>query len=143
MNRKDYLKEELSKDEKGYLKKIIMSARYSYYKKNKKYIDNMPLIDEVVKADNSFIDNVIDKCLKEVKSAEKFEKTILNPNLYRYVKALSLKEKEVLFYLFWEKKQINDVAKILMVDRKTIRRIRDKALSKITNNLLNGGNKNV
>lgn len=145
IKRKDYLVEELSNQEKDYLVKIATSVRNKYIKRNYKYINNTKIgVDEsIIENEESVIGVVLEKCLKELESAKEFEKTLLNPELYKYVKALSLKEKEVLFYLYWQKKEINEVAEILNVYRGTVRRIRDNALNKIATKLLNGGDGNV
>ena len=41
MERKDYLKQELSKEEKIYLKTLIVNVRNRYIRKNYKFINNM------------------------------------------------------------------------------------------------------
>ena len=144
MKRKDYLVEELTNEEKLYLKRIVMTAKNKYIKKNYQYINSVVTLNEdVVKAEDSIIDDVIENCVKEVKSAEEFERTLYNPILYKYVKALTLKEKEVLFYVFWQKKQVKDIAEIMGIHRTTVKRIKNRALSKIAENMLDGGGKNV
>lgn len=40
MERKDYLVEELSKEEKLYLKRIVMTAKNKYFERNYNYINN-------------------------------------------------------------------------------------------------------
>ena len=40
MERKNYLYEELSKEERGYLKKIVTNTRKKYIKDNYNYINN-------------------------------------------------------------------------------------------------------
>ena len=141
MKRKDYLVNELSNEEKLYLKRIVMTARNKYFEKNYNYINNTNmLIDEVVvKEENSVLDAVLEKCQEEIDSAMEFEKTLSNPSLYNIVKALSLREKEVLFYLYKKQKSINETADIMHLDRKTIRKYRDDAQSKIMKKLINGG----
>ncbi len=144
MEKKNYLKEELSKEEKLYLKKIVMTAKNKYIKRNYQYINSViNLSENVVKTEDSIIDDVIENCVKEVKSAEEFERTLSNSLLYKYVKALTLREKEVLFYIFWQKKHLKDIARIMGIHRITVERIRNRALSKIAEKMLNGGNKNV
>ena len=129
MERKDYLVEELSKEEKLYLKRIVMTAKNKYFEKNYNYINNTSMfVDEIVSAgEESVLDAVLEKCQEEVKSAREFEKTLSNPSLYNIVKALSLREKEVLFYLYKKQKSINETAVIMGLDRKTIRKYRDEA----------------
>ena len=145
MERKDYLLEELSKEEKLYLKRIVMTAKNKYFERNYNYINNTSMfVDGIVSAgEESVLDAVLEKCQEEVKSAREFEKTLSNPSLYNIVKALSLREKEVLFYLYKKQKNINETAVIMGVDRKTIRKYRDEAHRKIAEKLINGGMQNV
>lgn len=141
MERKDYLIEKLSKEEKLYLKRIVMTARNKYFEKNSNYINNTNiLIDEIVSTkEESVLDIVLQKCQEEVDSAIVFEKTLSNPTLYNVVKALSLREKEVLFYLYKQQKSMNETAEIMNLTRKTVRKYRDEAQGKIIKKLLNGG----
>ncbi len=145
MERKDYLLEELSKEEKLYLKRIVMTAKNKYFERNYNYINNTSVfVDGIVfTGEESVLDAVLEKCQEEVKSAREFEKTLSNPSLYNIVKALSLREKEVLFYLYKKQKNINETAVIMGVDRKTIRKYRDEAHRKIAEKLINGGMQNV
>lgn len=141
MERKDYLVEELSKEEKLYLKRIVMTAKNKYFERNYNYINNTSVfVDGIVSAgEESVLDAVLEKCQEEVKSAREFEKTLSNPSLYNIVKALSLREKEVLFYLYKKQKNINETDVIMGLDRKTIRKYRDEAHRKIAEKLINGG----
>lgn len=141
MERKDYLLEELSKEEKLYLKRIVMTAKNKYFERNYNYINNISMfVDGIVSAvEESVLDAVLEKCQEEVKSAREFEKTLSNPSLYNIVKALSLREKEVLFYLYKKQKSMNETAVIMGLDRKTIRKYRDEAHRKIAEKLINGG----
>lgn len=142
MERKDYLLEKLSKEEKSYLKRIVMTARNKYIEKNYEHINNTDMFigDFDLIEEESVLDIVLQKCQDEVDSALEFEKTLSNPNLYNIVKTLSLREKEVLFYLYKKQKSINETAQIMDVDRKTIRKYRDKVQAKIIDKLVNGGN---
>lgn len=55
------------------------------------------------KEENKYIKTlVINKCEEEIKSAIEFEKIICDEKLYKIVKALSLREKMVLFSLYQE-----------------------------------------
>lgn len=145
MKRKDYLKESLSKEEKTYLRKMIRTARYNYVEKiskelNKKFV---PIEDVVIESKESILNDVLENCVKELESAMNFEETLSNPMLYKYVKKLSVKEKKIIFYLFWQNKQINEVAEIMNINRKTVRENRDRALAKIGKDLIEGGFKYV
>ena len=141
MERKDYLVEELSKEEKLYLERIVMTAKNKYFERNYDYINNTSMfVDGIVSAvEESVLDAVLEKCQEEVKSAREFEKTLSNPSLYNIVKVLSLREKEVLFYLYKKQKSMNETAVIMGLDRKTIRKYRDEAHRKIAEKLINGG----
>lgn len=141
MKRKDYLLEELEKEEKAYLKRIIMTAKNKYIEKNYDYINNtnMLIMDAIPVKEESVLDVVLQKCQDEVNSAIEFEKTLSNPDLYNIVKTLSLREKEVLFYLYKKQKSMNETATIMKLDRKTVRKYRDEAQTKIAKKLINGG----
>lgn len=145
MERKNYLTEELSKEEKAYLKRIIMTAKNKYFEKNNDYINNTTmLIDEIVPASEySILDTILERCQQEVDSVIEFEKTLLNPKLYNIMKALSLCEREVLFNLYWKERSINETAERMQLDRKTVRKYRDRAQTTITEKLINGGDKDV
>ena len=131
----------MTNEEKRYLKRIVMTARNKYFEKNIDYINNTCVfIDEAVDVEEeSVLDTVLKKCEEEVESAFEFEKTLSNPKLYDIVKALSLKEKEVLFYLYKKQKTMNETAKIMHIDRKTLRKYRNNAQNKIIDKLINGG----
>lgn len=144
MERKNYLLEDLSNEEKKYLKKIIITTKYKYIQKNYDYI-NFKLVElneEIQDTDDDIVVSVFEKCKKELHSAEKFQDTLENSILYKYVKALSLRERTVLFYLFWEGKNISEIARIMEIDRKTARKIRDESLKKLAKTMM-GGNENV
>jgi len=140
MKRKNYLVEELSQAEKSYLKRIVMTARNKYIERNYDYINNTNMLIEecIVDREDSVLDAVLQKCQEEVVSAVEFEKTLSNPILYNVVKALSLREKEVLFYLYKKGKTINEITKIMNLDRKTVRKIRNIAQDKIAKKIIKG-----
>lgn len=118
-----------------------MTAKNKYFERNYNYINNTSVfVDGIVSTgEESVLDAVLEKCQEEVKSAREFEKALSNPSLYNIVKALSLREKEVLFYLYKKQKNINETAVIMGLDRKTIRKYRDEAHRKIAEKLINGG----
>lgn len=144
MKRKNYLCEELSKEEKRYLTIVVMNTRRKYIRDNYNYINNtnIDLYDCVKVEAQSVLEDVINKCEEQVKSAMKFEKIISNEKLYNIVKALSLNEKMVLFSLYKENKNVNQIAKEMKMNRTTIWRIKSRALDKIMKKIL-GGKKNV
>ena len=94
MERKNYLVEELSKEEKAYLKSIIVNVRKRYIKDNYCYINNQCVsMDEVKEIEGeSVLDLIINKCEDEIKSAVEFEKVISDSKLYYAIKALSLRD---------------------------------------------------
>ena len=142
MERKNYLHEELSKEEKSYLKKLIINVRKKYIKNNYEYLNskeiNLDICEDM--ESSSLFDAVLNKCVDELKSALEFERLFCDEKLYNVAKALSGKEKMVLFALYKEEKSIKQIAKEMNVERTTIWRIRNKAQEKITKKLLGGKN---
>lgn len=143
MKRKNYLKEELSNEEKNYLRKLIVNVRRKYIRDNYEFI-NMNELQENLADENtdSIFEAVLNKCVDELTTAIEFEKLFSDGKLYNITKALSLKEKMVLFSLYKEEKSIKEIANNMKVDRATIWRIKNKAQEEIIKKLL-GGNKNV
>ena len=144
MERKNYLLEELSKEEKAYLKSILVNERRRYIRDNYNYLNstNVHIYDLINVEADSVLESVINKCEEEIKSAIEFEKITSNSKLYYGIKALSLKEKMVLFALYKENKEVNQIALEMKLDRTTIWRIKDKALDKLMRSLI-GGEENV
>ena len=112
MERKNYLQEELSKEEKSYLKKLILNVRRKYIKDNYEYLNskdvNWDTFEDI--ECSSLFDAVLNKCVDELKSALEFERLFCDEKLYNVTKALSVKEKMVLFALYKEEKGINQIA---------------------------------
>ena len=140
MERKDYLAEPLSKEEKSYLKKIIINTRKKYIRDNYNYINstNVQLFSCADVEAESVLEEVLNKCEREIKSAMEFEKIMSSEKLYNVVKALSFEEKMVLFSLYKENKTTNQIALEMKKDRTSIWRIRNKALNKIMRKLIGG-----
>lgn len=134
MERKDYLLEKLSNEEKLYLKKLIINVRRKYIRTNYKFI-NSKYIDYSelnVEDSESLLDTILYKFERELKSASEFEKIIYNNDkLYKIVRALSLKEKTMLFYLYYENISIEQIPKIMNISRATAYRMRESILDKI------------
>ena len=144
MERKNYLVEELSNEEKAYLKSIIENTRKKYLRDNYSYItNNIVSICELIPEEKSVLDTVLSKCEESIKSAVEFEKIISDNNMYKCIKALSLKEKMVLFSLYKEDKNINQIANEMNLSRKAIWSIKNKVLDKIMNSIIRGENKDV
>ena len=133
MERKYYLVENLSNEEKKYLKTLILNVRRKYIIDNYSFINNKNLgYGELDIEDSiSLFDTLLCKFEKELKSAIEFEKLISNEKLYKIIRALSLKEKMMLFYLYKENKKIEEVALLINVSRATAFRMRQKLLDKI------------
>ena len=139
MERKDYLKQELSKEEKIYLKTLIVNVRNRYIRKNYKFINNMFVEYSEMKITDSesLLDTILYKFERELKSASEFEKIIYNNDkLYKIVGALSEKEKTMLFYLYYEEKEIKEVSKIMNIILATAYRRKEQLLNKIIKRLL-------
>ena len=139
MERKDYLKQELSKEEKIYLKTLIVNVRNRYIRKNYKFINNMFVEYSEMKITDSksLLDTILYKFERELKSASEFEKIIYNNDkLYKIVGALSEKEKTMLFYLYYKEKEIKEVSKIMNISLATAYRRKEQLLNKIIKRLL-------
>lgn len=67
-----------------------------------------------------------------------FEKMFSNVVIYKSIRALSLKEKEVLFLLFKEDMTITEISKKMKIRRETVWRIKQRAQNKIIKNLIKG-----
>lgn len=140
MERKDYLLEVLSKEEKSYLKKIIVNVRRKYIRDNYDYLNSKDINWDTcnnIESDSLF-DAVLNKCVDELESALEFERLFSDEKLYNIAKALSLKEKIVLFSLYKERKSVNQIATEMNLQRSTIWRIKNKAQNKILKDLLGG-----
>ena len=141
MERKDYLKEKLSNEEKLYLKTLIINVRKKYIRTNYKFI-NSKCIDYSelnIEDSESLLDTILYKFERELKSASEFEKIIYNNDkLYKIVRALSLKEKTMLFYLYYENISIEQIPKIMNISRATAYRMRESILDKIMKKMLGG-----
>ena len=85
----------------------------------------------------SLFDTILYKFERELKSASEFEKIIYNNDkLYKIVGALSEKEKTMLFYLYYEEKEIKEVSKIMNISLATAYRRKEQLLNKIMKRLL-------
>ena len=139
MERKDYLKQGLSKEEKIYLKTLIVNVRNRYIRKNYKFINNMFVEYSEMKITDSesLLDTILYKFERKLKSVSEFEKIIYNNDkLYKIVGALSEKEKTMLFYLYYEEKEIKEVSKIMNISLATAYRRKEQLLNKIMKRLL-------
>ena len=132
-NRRDYLVAKLTRYEKEYLRKVAVSTRNKYIRNNYDYLNikTVELSDKIPSGDIPVFEMVANKCDAEIKIAERFEDIISDEMLYKKVKALSLKEKMVLFSLYCKRKNINQIAKEMNLARETIWRVKNRAINKL------------
>ena len=137
----------LSKKEKSYLRQIVINTRNEYIKKNK-YIFIESEIDDVDEKLLISIENV--EINFEIKSdreicAPEIEKVFKDKNMFNIVKALTLREKLVLFSYYFEKKTDAATGKALNINGDTARKIRIRAIEKIKKEYrkMKEGNENV
>lgn len=142
MERKNYLIEKLSNEEKLYLKRLVTNERERYLKVNYKHFNNIELEACINTEADSILEVVINQCEEAIESAVEFEKIISNEKLYSIVKELPLKEKMLLFSLYKENKTINQIALEMGVERTTVWRSKNNVLNKLMQSLL-GGNLDV
>lgn len=139
MERKNYLVEELSNEEKAYLRKIVISTRNTYLKENWKYINDVTRLDDnIVDYSNNINDMIFKNYENSINDVIEFEKMFSNVVIYKSIRALSLKEKEVLFLLFKEDMTITEISKKMKIRRETVWRIKQRAQNKILKNLIKG-----
>ena len=131
---KNYLEEELTGQEKNYLKKIVMSTRHRYLEKLN--FNELSLTEEL----EEYKEDIYSEALTDVGA---FEKLFSDEKLYKLVKALSLKEKMVLFCLYHENKTIRETAEALNINKETVINRRDRALKEILRGIIEGGTSNV
>ena len=122
----------LSNDEKSYLRKVAMYTRKDYLRKNK-YIFIEDDIDEIDEKFLISIENV--EINVEVKTdmeicAPNIEKVFKDRKMNKIVKALTLREKLVLFSYYFENKTHATIGKTLNIKGDTARKIRIIALKK-------------
>ena len=126
---------ELSRREKSYLRQIVINTRNKYFRKNKYiFIEN-----NIEAADEKFLISIENVEINfEIKSerdicAPNIEKVFKDENMFNIVKALTLREKLVLFSYYFEKKTDAAIGNALNINGDTARKIRVRALEKIKN----------
>ena len=139
-DKRNYLVEKLTKEENAYLKKVVINARNKYIRDNFDFLQNksINIDDTLVIDDSSVLDVVIEKCEKEIKSAVEFEKMISNVKLKKKKKTLSFKEKMVLFSLYSQNKNVNQIAREMGIARETVWRLKNRTLDKLMKSILGG-----
>ena len=151
---KDYLKENLSNDEKAYIYGIIRKSALKYtrellrIKKNEEFLDDSNEIKESLFSvqNDELLEKILEtKILKDINSlktytayeqekiVEMLDNIASKSDLNEYLKPLIFGEKLVVFLLYLENYQVNEVAQLLGVSRMAIWK-RDKSLkNKISN----------
>lgn len=142
MERKDYLYENLTEEEKKYIRGIIWKSarkcRRDNYKRNQ--LESTSIFDEnidqrllMVEDEYSFLDRILvsnySKAELELKpytfeEQKNIVKALDNiaheSDLYIYIEQLTFKEKLVVFLLYIKGYQVNEVAQLLNISRKTV-----------------------
>ena len=142
MERKNYLYEELTEEEKKYIRGIIWKSarkcRRDNYKRNQ--LENVSIFDEkldqrvfMVEDEYSFVDRILTseyaKSEIELRPYTIIEqKNIVNTldnianesGIKKYIEQLTFKEKLVVFLLYIKGYKVNEVAQLLNISRKTV-----------------------
>ena len=160
---KNYLKDELSYDEKAYVYGIIHKTALKYkrnlYKinNNEELIEDISYINEpslIIPSNDNLLEKILEtKILRNINSLKPYtvyekekivsilEKIASNSNLNEYIKPLTFGEKLVVFLLYLENYQVNEVSILLGISRMAIWK-RDKSIktkiNKIKEDLENG-----
>lgn len=136
----------LSNQEKAYLRRIVINTRNEYLKTEKyKRYEEIELIEEL---DYSvYMQNKIEESIDNIDNAKIVSNSIENifsdEVIMKNVKALTLREKLVLFSYYFENNTDQEIGNALNLKGDTIRKIRVRTLEKIRKNYIGGGNKNV
>ena len=141
----------LNNDEKAYLRKIMINVRNEYIKKEmyKEYeeieIENE---DDLNLSNYACYKDSIDVLIENINDNDilpsNIENLFTNKKIMKIVKALTLKEKLVLFLYYFESKTDREIGENLDIKTNTIKKIRLRALEKIRLSYFNnGGRKNV
>lgn len=142
MERKDYLKEELSKEEKSILKVIIKNTRVDYFRKNKHILEESELKEELLYSNDKMEKDLENKLDKEFQ-ADKFENIFSDESLSKFAKALTYNEKLVLSLYYIENKSDEQIGKILFMTRSAANKKRHRAIEKLKNECKKRGILNV
>lgn len=139
MKRKNYLLRELSKEEKAYLKNIVLSAKNTYLKKNwnQLYLTST-LKEDMIDISDELSEIAFRNYEKEIDNIFEFKNLFTNKIIYKTIEALSVKELMVLFLVCNKDKTINEISKEMRISRETVWRIKKRVFRKIISNLLGG-----
>lgn len=120
----------LSKQEKGLLKSIIISARIDYFRKNKNILAESYILGEELYAKDNVEKDFENKLDNEIQAC-KLEDIFSDENLSKFAKALTYREKLVLSLYYVECKNDEEIADILFMTRSAVNKKRNRALEKI------------
>ncbi len=123
----------LTEKEKGIILGIILNTRNDYLKKNKyskiQYV-NLESV-AVITATNKVEDDV-ERIVDNLVSSSELENLFSNNKIKKIIKkALTKKDKSVLFLYYCKNKTDKETAKILNLKEDTARKIRNRAIDKI------------
>jgi len=135
----------LNKVEKAYIRRIVVNTRNDYLKREKyKRYDEVELegeIENIIDKNNN-IEDVLTRINDKDVISYSLEMVFEDKKIMKIVKALTLKEKLVLFSYYLENNTDQKIAKVLNSKTDTIKKIRQRALKKIKDNYYkNGGSK--
>lgn len=140
MEMKNYLVEELSNREKAYLKALVINKAKEFLRKNWR-----DLKGEVINFSDSIevnytlnINDLFSAVEETAYGIDDFEKIASSKELYYLLKALSKKEKTVLFLFCTKKKSINEIAYEMERSRETVWRNEKKTTNKLARKLKKG-----
>lgn len=140
MERKNYLVEELSNEEKAYLKALVINKAKEFLRKNWR-----DLKGEVINFSDSIevnytlnINDPFSAVEETAYGIDDFEKIASSKELYYLLKALSKKEKTVLFLLCKKNKPIKEIAYEMKRSRETVWRNEKKTTNKLAKKLKKG-----
>lgn len=120
----------LSKQEKGLLKSIIISARIDYFRKNKNILAESNIVEEELYAKDNIEKDLENKLDNEIQAC-KLEDIFSDENLSKFTKALTYREKLVLSLYYVECKNDEEIANILFMTRSAVNKKRNRALEKL------------
>ena len=150
---KDYLNEPLSNEERAFVYGVIRKASLKFIREYTKVKNNEVLISDRENVSEEwagitnfdFVDRILEnKILRDIsalkpyskyekdKIVETLEKIALDSGLMRFIAPLTFNEKLVVFLLYIENYQINEICILLQVTRMAIWK-RDKSIKKKIN----------
>lgn len=136
----------LNQKEKACLVTIARRTRIDYLEKNKyTYLeDDIDMLDEDIFISKDNVENDFEVKNDRKIDANKIEDVFRDFYVSKSAKALTFREKLVLFLYYWEEKTDEVIGNELNIKGDTIRKIRKRAINKISNKYhkLKGNDKN-